>query len=325
MKTLPPEHPPVGRPSSDTPQHSAWREAARWICAGLFVLAVHAAGAYVLQTVDDDQPAGAPVAAMAVELAPEPMAPAEEQVSDEVRPEMTEAPKEEEPTPPEPEKTKQPDPQPQQAETPPEPAPQPDPKPVQQAEEIVPDVAPAPNPEVVAQKPEEKPQEKIEPKPDPKPEPKKVEKPKPKPKKPKPEKPRKPKPRKAEPAPASSRASAPHIDADNGPKAATNRRGQNSASPGVDSNKWLARMNAHMQRIRRAVQGRAHDASGRVVINFVIDPSGNVLSVRLAGSSGDPTLDRLVVEAARQASPVPAPPPALARARMPITLPLVFR
>jgi len=180
-------------------------------------------------------------------------------------------------------------------------------------------VVEAEKPEVAVPLPVEKPEVK----PEPKPEPKKVEKPKPeKPKQPKVEK---PKPKKAEKAPETRQAAAPRMDADAGEKAAANRRGENSASAGVASNKWQAKMNAHMARNTRFMQRKARNAKGRVVINFVIDPSGNVLSVKLAGSSGNSEVDQLALEAARRASPVPAPPAAIAKARMPITLPLLFK
>ncbi|MBC2886886.1 TonB family protein [Ochrobactrum sp. CM-21-5] len=306
MTTLPPDHPPVKLASSDMHFHSFWRDAGRWIGAGVFVLTVHAAGAYAVHLAqEDDQPEGAQVAAMVVELAPEPMAPVEEQVSEEPQKETAEIPQEAEPEPKE--------------VTPPEP--EPEPEPAEQAEEVIPDVVEAEKAEIAVPKPAEKPKVK----PEPKPEPKKVEKPKPE--KPKPEKVEKAKPKlkKAEKAAKTRQASAPRMDVDNGAKAAANRRGENSASSGVNTNKWTAKMNAHMQRNTRFMQRKARNAKGRVVVNFVIDPSGNVLSVKLAGSSGNPAVDQLALEAARRASPVPAPPPAIAKARMPITLPLLFK
>jgi protein TonB len=161
-------------------------------------------------------------------------------------------------------------------------------------------------------------------KPEPKPE-KKVEKPKPE--KPKPvQKVEKPKPKKAEKAKETRQASAPRMDADNGARAAANRRGENNASAGVSSAKWTSKLQAHMARNVRFLQRKAsRNSKGLVQVTFVIDPSGNVLSARLAGSSGDPTVDQMALEAARRASPVPAPPAAMAKARMPITLPLLFK
>ncbi|WP_343312705.1 TonB family protein [Brucella sp. BE17] len=292
MIQLPPDHPPIKVASPDAPQSSFWRDTGRWLCAGILVLSAHAAGAYVIHvTQDQDQPDGGEVAAMVVELAPEPTAPLEEQASESAQPETAEVPEEEiepepEPTPPEPEEV-----------TPPEP---------EEPEEIVPDVVETEKAEVAVPKPVEKP----EPKPEPKPKPKKVEKPKPK---------------KAEKARETRQASAPRIDANDGAKAAANRRGQNnSASAGVSSAKWSSKLQSHMARSVRYLKRRKRDAKGRVLVNFVVDPSGNVLSARVASSSGDATVDQLAVEAARRASPVPAPPPAIAKARMAVTLPLSF-
>lgn len=309
MSRLPPEHPPIKNvASADSHHHSFWHDAGRWLGAGIIVLSVHAAGAYAVHmTRDEDQPDGAQIAAMVIELAPEPEAPMEEQVS--------EAPQQE--TAAEPEEQVEPEPVPEEIK---EPEPEPEPEPVQEPEEVVPDVVEAPKPEVAVPLPIEKP----EPKPEPKPE-KKVEKPKPE--KPKPvQKVEKPKPKKAEKAKETRQASAPRMDADNGARAAANRRGENNASAGVSSAKWTSKLQAHMARNVRFLQRKAsRNSKGLVQVTFVIDPSGNVLSARLAGSSGDPTVDQMALEAARRASPVPAPPAAMAKARMPITLPLLFK
>ncbi len=306
MTQLPPDHPPIKVASPDTPQPSFWRDTSRWLCAGILVLSAHAAGAYVVHiTQEQDQPDGAEVAAMVVELAPEPTAPLEEQASEDAQPETAEAPQEEiepepEPTPPEPEEV-----------TPPEPEVQP--------EEIVPDVVEAEKAEVAVPKPVEKP----EPKPEPKPKPKKVEKPKPE----KPKKVEKPKPKKAEKARETRRASAPRMDADAGTKAVANRRGQNnSASAGVSSNKWQSKLYSHLQRRTRSAQRKlGRGMKGTAQVSFTVDPSGNILSVRLAASSGNPAIDQLAVEATRNASPVPAPPAAIAKPRMSVNVPIQFK
>ena len=307
MDRLPPEHPPIKNvASTDSHHHSFWHDAGRWIGAGIIVLSVHAAGAYAVHlTKEEDQPDGAQVAAMVIELAPEPEAPMEEVAS--------EAPQQE--TAAEPEEQVEPEPVPEEIKEP-EPEPEPVPEEIKEPEEVIPDVVEAPKPEVAVPLPIEKP----EPKPE-----KKVEKPKPE--KPKPvQKVEKPKPKKAEKAKETRQASAPRMDADNGARAAANRRGENNASAGVSSAKWTSKLQAHMARNVRFLQRKAsRNSKGLVQVTFVIDPSGNVLSARLAGSSGDPTVDQMALEAARRASPVPAPPAAMAKARMPITLPLLFK
>ncbi len=115
------------------------------------------------------------------------------------------------------------------------------------------------------------------------------------------------------------------MDADAGARAKANRRGKNAASAGVSTAKWTSKLQSHMARNVRFLQRKSRNAKGLVQVTFVIDPSGNVLSARLAGSSGNSQVDQLALEAARRASPVPAPPAALAKARMPITLPLLFK
>ncbi len=324
MRPLPPDHPPVKTARPDGAPHTPWRDAGRWFAAAALVLCAHAAGAYAVRMTEEIvQPAGAEPAAMVVELVDEPQAPVAEQVAEQAQPETTPEPqKQVEPeTPPEPEPVVEPKPEPVPD---PVPEPTPEPAPAPKPEEIVPDLTEAPKPEIALPKPveEPKPVEKPEPK---KPEPKKIEKPKPKPEKPR-KRVEKPKPQRAEKAPETRQASAPQVDAAEGAKATASRKGQLFASVGVSSARWEARLQAHMQRNARFLQRRSGgSARGLVQITFVIDPSGNVLSARLAGTSGDPALDRLALEVARRASPVPAPPPAFARARMPINLPIRFQ
>ncbi|OEI84721.1 TonB family protein [Brucella sp. BO3] len=308
MNAPAPVHPPVKVARTDSYDHSFWRDAGRWLGAGVLVLSVHAAGAYAIHMAqEDNQPEGTEVAAMVVELVPDLVAPAEERVSEEVQPETTTE-------------------QPEEVQPEPEPEPQPEakaePQQVQEPEEVIPDVVEAQKPEVAVPLPVEKPQEKSEEKPkaEPKPEPKKVEKPKPQ--KPKPEK---VKPKKAEKAAETREASAPRVDAENGAKVAASKRGETSASAGVIWAKWTSRLQSHMARNARFLQGKSRNTRGEAHVAFVIDPSGNVLSARIAVSSGDPAVDQLALEAARRASPVPAPPAAIAKARMPITMPLLFK
>jgi len=311
MDRLPPEHPPVKNvASTDSHHHSFWHDAGRWLGAGIIVLSVHAAGAYAVHlTKEEDQPDGAQVAAMMIELAPEPEAPMEEVAS--------EAPQQE--TAAESQEQVEPEPVPEEIKEP-EPEPEPVPEEIKEPEEVIPDVVEAPKPEVALPRPIEKP----EPKPEKKPE-KKVEKPKPE--KPKPvQKVEKPKPRKAEPAKETRQASAPRMDVDIGAKAAANRRGENNASAGVSSNKWQSKLQAHMQRKTRSLQRKiGRGTKGLVQVSIIVDPAGNILSARLVASSGNSALDQMALEATRNASPLPAPPTAIAKPRNAVALPLLFK
>ncbi len=306
MDRLPPEHPPIKNvASTDSHHHSFWHDAGRWIGAGIIVLSVHAAGAYaVSMNQDEDQPDGAQVAAMVVEFAPEPEAPMEEMVS--------EAPQQE--TAAEPVEEPQPEPVVEEIK---EPEPEPEPEVIEEPEEVIPDIVEAPKPEVAVPAPVEKPEPKIE---KPKEEKPKVEKPKPV------KKVEKPKPKKAEKAPETREASAPRMDVDSGAKAVANRRGDNNASAGVSSNKWQSKLYSHLLRRTRSLQRQAgRGVKGTAQVAFVVDQSGNILSVKLARSSGNPTVDELAVQATRNSSPVPAPPAAIAKPRMPITVPIQFK
>jgi len=306
MDRLPPEHPPIKNvASTDSHHHSFWHDAGRWIGAGIIVLSVHAAGAYaVSMNQDEDQPDGAQVAAMVVEFAPEPEAPMEELVS--------EAPQQE--TAAEPIEEPQPEPVVEEIK---EPEPEPEPEVIEEPEEVIPDIVEAPKPEVAVPAPVEKPKPKEE---KPKEEKPKVEKPKPV------KKIEKPKPKQAEKAPETRQASAPRMDVDSGAKAVANRRGDNNASAGVSSNKWQAKLYSHLLRRTRSLQRQAgRGVKGTAQVAFVVDQSGNILSVKLARSSGNPTVDELAVQATRNSSPVPAPPAAIAKPRMPITVPIQFK
>ncbi|MFD1199631.1 energy transducer TonB [Brucella gallinifaecis] len=306
MDRLPPEHPPIKNVASpDSHHHPFWHDAGRWIVAGVIVLTVHAAGAYAVHiSQDEDQPDGSQVAAMVIEFAPEPEAPVEEVVSEIAQQETVTEPEE------------QVEPEPVLEEIK-EPEPEPEPDPVEEPEEVIPDVVEAPKPEVAAPLPVEKPKPKVEKKKVEKP---KVEKPKPV------RKVEKPKPKKAERAKETRTASAPRMDVDSGARPVANRRGDNNASAGVSSNKWQSKLYAHLLRRTRSLQRQAgRGVKGTAQVAFVVDPSGNILSVRLARSSGNPTVDDLAVQATRNSSPVPAPPAAIAKPRMPITVPIQFK
>lgn len=315
MIRLPPDKAALKVPVADVQTSSFWRDMSRWVGAGIVVLAVHAVGAYAVYAArEDDQPDGGLVEAMFVELAPEPMAPAEEQISENAQPETAVEPQE----------IIEPEEVPQEvteAEPQSEPVLESEEPQREEPEEIVPDIAEALTPDVAIPLPATKP--KIQPE-QPKREVAKV---------------RKPEAEKVEPVKRVERArsrqatkaketqqgSAPRIDADSGPKAVANRQGATSASAGESSAKWTSKLQAHMARNVRFLQRRSKNAKGLVRVTFVIDPSGKVLSASLAGSSGDSTVDKLALEAARRASPVPAPPPAIAQSRLPITLPLLFK
>lgn len=90
----------------------------------------------------------------------------------------------------------------------------------------------------------------------------------------------------------------------------------------VSPSRWQSRLNAHLNRFKRFPRGAR--SGGTVSVRFTIDPSGAVLAASVASSSGDAALDQAAVEMVRRASPVPAPPPSIAQARMNLALPVRF-
>lgn len=257
-----------------------WLAALRWGAAALTVAAVHGGLAWVgVNWRPAEAAAGAPEPAVMIELAALSVAP--------------EAPPEELPvaaeraapeTPPEPVKNN----------PPPEPEPEPAPEPtaVEQPDIRLPELPQVPALDaVLLPQPEPRPAEK---------KPKIVErKDKPKPRIVE----RKPVERRAQeavaPKPSEQRAAAPTSAA------------QGSASqPTVSTASWRGSLIAHLNRYKRFPAGAS---PGTVQVAFAIDRSGNVLSSRVVGSSGDSGLDGEAAAMIRRASPVPAPPAGVGR------------
>jgi protein TonB len=292
MTKLPPEHPPI-KPESMGDTRSRWWDAARWIGAGAIVLCAHGAGAYALHALQpNDVMDGSPPAAIMIEFAPEPEVPVAEQDADVIQPETAQ----------------------EVAEVEPEVEPEPDvmPEPVEEAvvkpEEVIPDIVEAPKAEVAVPVPVKKVVERE--KPVEKKQEKRIEKPKPK---------------IAQKAPETKKSATPAVAANDGAKIAANRNGQSAGNPGISSDKWVSKLQAHLERQRRFLsRGMGAGARGTVSVSFVIDPAGQVLSVRISGTSGDAKLDQLALQTVQRASPVPAPPAAMAKSRMPISVPIRF-
>ena len=261
--------------------HRRWLTALRWSVAAVAVAAAHGGLAWVgVHWRPAEAAAGAPEPAVMIELAALSVAP--------------EAPPEELPVAPERAEPELPPPEPVKETPPPEPEPEavPEPIPIQQPEIKLPELPQIPKLDAVLLPPprEPKPVEK-------KPPPKVVEKKeRPKPKKIVERKPVEQRAKEAvAPKPSEQRASAPTSAA------------QGSASqPTVSTASWRGSLIAHLNRYKRFPGGAS---PGTVQVAFAIDRSGNVLSSRVVGSSGDSALDAEAAAMIRRASPVPAPPP----------------
>lgn len=288
-----------------------------WLFAGTVVLAAHgAAGWWVMRERPQPMASAPEPAAIMIDLAAAPMAPAavEDQIApDEVDAEAAEAVEAE------------PVEEIELAEAV-EPVVEPvEPEVVEEIEEILPETVETIEPEpveeiepieeqVAALDPVEVPLPQVRPEP-----PKEEVKEKPR------EKPRKkPEPVKAKPKPSQqsvernkAQVQAPH----EAPRAAAQQNSSGSSSS-VSPARWQARVASHLERRKRYPStARKQGQQGTAQVRFTIDGSGNVQSVALVRSSGVALLDEEVVALVRRASPVPAPPPGVNRT---IVVPIRF-
>jgi periplasmic protein TonB len=97
---------------------------------------------------------------------------------------------------------------------------------------------------------------------------------------------------------------------------------RSSAFPSVSPATWKSELMAHLNRYKRYPSGAA--STGTASVAFTIARSGQVLSARLIGSSGNPALDAEAVSLPRRASPVPAPPPDFGGGVLTLTVPIHF-
>lgn len=291
---------------------------ALWAFAGTMVIAAHgAAGWWIMQERPAPMAAAAEPAAIMIDLAAVPMAPAA--VEDQIAPDEVDAMAAEEVPVESMEEVElaeavepiEPEPVLEVEETPPEEV-----EPVETAEAVEPDaveevveevlepVDPIEQ-EVAALDPVELPLPQARPQP-PRPQEVKQEKPKEQPRK-------KPEPRKARQQPSVEKQRAQVVTQREAPRAAA-RQNSSGASSSVSPARWQSRLASHLERRKRYPSAaRRQGQQGTAQVRFTIDGSGNVQSVSLVRSSGVPALDEEVVSLVRRASPVPAPPPGVNR------------
>ncbi len=113
--------------------------------------------------------------------------------------------------------------------------------------------------------------------------------------------------RREPPSPAARRTAAPAARQTSHAAQASIPAASASVAPPASPSAWKSELAAHLERYKRFPPGAAR--GGVASIAFTISRAGQVLSSRLVGSSGDPTLDAEAVALPRRASPVPAPPP----------------
>jgi len=87
---------------------------------------------------------------------------------------------------------------------------------------------------------------------------------------------------------------------------------------------WQKELVAHLDRHKRYPPDRVMKAA-EIVVGFVLDRMGHVLSASIVKGSGDQAFDEAALAMVRRSDPVPAPPPAVADETLSFTLPVLFR
>jgi protein TonB len=87
---------------------------------------------------------------------------------------------------------------------------------------------------------------------------------------------------------------------------------------------WQKELIAHLDRHKRYPSDRSQK-SAEIVVSFVLDRMGHVLSTSVVKGSGDAAFDAAALAMVRRSDPVPVPPPLVADEGLNFTLPVIFR
>ena len=107
-----------------------------------------------------------------------------------------------------------------------------------------------------------------------------------------------------------------------GPRSVAPAQGTGEAARRIRAT-WQKELIAHLDRHKRYP---AQPAKGvEILVNFVLDRMGHVLSASIVKGSGDPAFDEAAVAMVRRSDPVPQPPPLVADEGLSFTLPVIFQ
>lgn len=87
---------------------------------------------------------------------------------------------------------------------------------------------------------------------------------------------------------------------------------------------WQKELAAHLDKYKRYPTDRSLQ-SAELVVSFVLDRTGHVLSTSIVQGSGDAAFDEAGLAMMRRADPVPPPPALVADEGLSFTLPVIFR
>jgi periplasmic protein TonB len=87
---------------------------------------------------------------------------------------------------------------------------------------------------------------------------------------------------------------------------------------------WTKELIAHLDKHKRYPAER-QQKTAEIIISFVLDRTGHVLSSSIAKGSGDTAFDAAALAMIKRSDPVPQPPPLVADEGLNFTLPVIFR
>jgi TonB family protein len=87
---------------------------------------------------------------------------------------------------------------------------------------------------------------------------------------------------------------------------------------------WTKELIAHLDKHKRYPAER-QQKTAEIIVSFVLDRTGHVLSSSIAKGSGDTAFDEAALAMIKRSDPVPQPPPLVADEGLNFTLPVIFR
>jgi TonB family protein len=87
---------------------------------------------------------------------------------------------------------------------------------------------------------------------------------------------------------------------------------------------WQKELVSHFDRHKRYPADRSLK-SAEIVVGFVLDRTGHIVSSEIVTGSGDPSFDAAALSMLKRADPVPAPPALIADEGLSFSLPVFFR
>jgi periplasmic protein TonB len=108
-----------------------------------------------------------------------------------------------------------------------------------------------------------------------------------------------------------------------GPRSVAPAQGNGASAERVRAT-WQKQLIAHLDKHKRYPAERAQKTA-EILVSFVLDRMGHVLSTSIIKGSGDAAFDEAALAMVRRSDPVPQPPPLVADEGLNFTLPVIFR